>query len=133
MSGRFALLEKISAELRRSDNLLLSLCRKITCYCWSIVGNLKHELDVVALKSARMSKTQLNTGRVQVGDLREVARLELLELLDRLLFSSSSEKLNFFSRRFPGTKALVWDSALTGPLGLIAEYQHLKEHEVKLF
>ena len=32
--------------------------------------------------------------------------------------------------RFPGTKALVWDSALTGPLGLIAEYQHLKEHEV---
>jgi len=78
------------------------------------VGNLKHELDVVALKSARMSKTQLNTGRVQVGDLREVARLELLELLDR----------------FPGTKALVWDSALTGPLGLIAEYQHLKEHEV---
>ena len=60
------------------------------------MGNLKHELDVVALKSARMSKTQLNTGRVQVGDLREVARLELLELLDRLLFSSSSEKLNFF-------------------------------------
>ena len=96
------------------------------------MGNLNHELDVVALKSARMSKTQLNTGRVQVGDLREVARLELLELLDRLLFSSSSEKLNFFSRRFPGTKALVWDSALTGPLGLIAEYQHLKEHEVKL-
>ena len=30
-----------------------------------------------------MSKIQLNTGRVQVGDLREVARLELLELLDR--------------------------------------------------
>ena len=60
------------------------------------MDNLKHELDVVALKSARMSKTQLNTGRVQVGDLREVARLELLELLDRLLFSSSSEKLNFF-------------------------------------
>ena len=50
------------------------------------MGNLKHELDVVALKSARMSKTQLNTGRVQVGDLREVARLELLELLDRLFF-----------------------------------------------
>ena len=49
-----------------------------------------------------------------MGDLREVARLELLELLDR----------------FPGTKALVWDQALTGPLGLIAEYQHLKEHEV---
>ena len=47
------------------------------------MDNLKHELDVVALKSARMSKIQLNTGRVQVGDLREVARLELLELLDR--------------------------------------------------
>jgi len=61
-----------------------------------------------------MTKSQLNTGRVRVGDLREVARLELLDLLDR----------------FPGTKALVWDQTLTGPLGLIAEYNHLKEHEV---
>ena len=70
------------------------------------MGNLKHELDVVALKSARMSKTQLNTGRVQVGDLREVARLELLELLDRLLFLSSSEKLNFFPAGFLVPKLL---------------------------
>jgi len=28
VSGRFVLLEKISAELRRSDNLLLSLVQK---------------------------------------------------------------------------------------------------------
>jgi len=61
-----------------------------------------------------MTRSQLNTGRVQVGDLREVARLELLDLLDR----------------YSGTKALVWDQTLTGPLGLIAEYGHLKEHEV---
>ena len=61
-----------------------------------------------------MAKSQLNAGRVQVGDLREVARLDLLHLLDGMT----------------GTKALVWDSALTGPLGLIAEYQHLKEHGV---
>jgi len=61
-----------------------------------------------------MAKSQLNAGRVQVGDLREVARLDLLDLLDRMT----------------GTKVLVWDSALTGPLGLIAEYQHLKEHDV---
>jgi len=61
-----------------------------------------------------MTRSQLHTGRVRVGDLREVARLDLLELLDR----------------FPGTKALVWDPCLTGPLGLVAEYNHLKEHEV---
>ena len=38
-----------------------------------------------------MSKVQLNTGRVQVGDLREVARLELLELLDRFPCPKSAE------------------------------------------
>jgi len=59
-------------------------------------------------------RSQLNTGRVQVGDLREVARLDLLDLLDR----------------YSGTKALIWDQSLTGPLGLIAEYNHLKEHNV---
>jgi len=65
-----------------------------------------------------MSQAQLNMGRVQVGDMREVARLEFLTLLDHL----------------NGTKALVWDQALTGPMGLIAEYSILKEHEVmKMF
>ena len=38
-----------------------------------------------------MSKTQLNTGRVQVGDLREVARLELLEQLDRFSYHQQAQ------------------------------------------
>ena len=83
------------------------------------MDNLKYELDVVALKSARMSKTQLNTGRVQVGDLREVARLELLELLDRLLFSSSSEKLNFFTAGFLVPKLLYGIPPLQAPSDLL--------------
>jgi len=64
------------------------------------------------------TNTQLNAGRVQVGSLREVARQELLELLDSLA----------------GSKALVWDPGLTGPMGLVAEYSLLKEHGVaKMF
>ena len=58
------------------------------------------------------------SGRVKLGDLKEVARQELLELL----------------ATFPGGKSLVWDSDLTGPMNLIAEYSVLKEHNVmKMF
>ena len=65
-----------------------------------------------------MSQAELNTGRVKVGDIREVGRQEFLDLLDQ----------------FPGTKVLVWDPALTGPMGLVAEFSVLKEHEVvKMF
>jgi len=65
-----------------------------------------------------MSQSQLNTGRVKVGDIREVGRQEFLDLLDQLT----------------GTKVLIWDSALTGPMGLMAEYSVLQEHEVlKMF
>jgi len=64
------------------------------------------------------SQAQLNMGRVKVGDIREVGRQEFLDLLDQ----------------FTGTKVLVWDQALTGPMGLVAEYSLLKEHEVlKMF
>ena len=51
-----------------------------------------------------------------MGDIREVSRQEFLDLLDQLT----------------GTKVLVWDQALTGPMGLVAEYSILKEHEVVL-
>ena len=61
-----------------------------------------------------MSQTELNKGRVKVGDMREVGRQEFFDLLDQLA----------------GTKVLVWDPALTGPMGLVAEYSTLKEHEV---
>ncbi|XP_077995309.1 vacuolar protein sorting-associated protein 33A-like [Glandiceps talaboti] len=60
----------------------------------------------------------LNSGRVNVGVLRESQRRELLDCLDKCI----------------GTKAVVWDEQLTGPFGLIAEYSLLKEHEVdKMF
>jgi len=65
-----------------------------------------------------MSRTHLNHGRVKVGDLRELGRQQLLDILDSIA----------------GTKVLVWDECLTGPLGLIAEYSVLKEHDVvKMF
>jgi len=65
-----------------------------------------------------MSRGHLNQGRVKVGDLRELGRQELLGILDSI----------------PGTKVLVWDECLTGPIGLVAEYSVLKEHDVvKMF
>ena len=60
--------------------------------------------------------SDVSGGSVRLGDMREVARLELLELLDS----------------FPGTKTLIWDSDLTGPMGLVAEYSVLKQHQVTL-
>lgn len=62
------------------------------------------------------TQSQLNMGRVKLGDVKEVARLEFLDLLDQL----------------SGGKVLVWDPALTGPMGLIAEYSVLKEHQVRI-
>ncbi|XP_015776402.1 PREDICTED: vacuolar protein sorting-associated protein 33A-like [Acropora digitifera] len=58
----------------------------------------------------------LSRDRVNVGLLRECARRELLQCLNKQ----------------PGSKALVWDDKLTGPFGLIAEYKLLKEHEVEV-
>ena len=63
-----------------------------------------------------MTQAELNMGRVKMGDIREVSRQEFLDLLDQLT----------------GSKVLVWDQALTGPMGLVAEYSILKEHEVLL-
>ncbi|XP_041347888.1 vacuolar protein sorting-associated protein 33A-like [Gigantopelta aegis] len=57
----------------------------------------------------------LSSGKINLGLLRDCYRREFLECLDKCL----------------GTKALVWDDALTGPFGLIAEYSLLKEHEVE--
>ncbi|ELT89435.1 hypothetical protein CAPTEDRAFT_101629 [Capitella teleta] len=62
--------------------------------------------------------SHLSNGPVNLGVLRESYRRELLECLDKCT----------------GSKALVWDDNLTGPIGLIAEYSLLKEHEVdKMF
>ncbi|GCC24014.1 vacuolar protein sorting-associated protein 33A [Chiloscyllium punctatum] len=60
----------------------------------------------------------LSYGRVVLNNLREAARKELREFLDKC----------------EGSKAIVWDEYLTGPFGLIAQYSLLKEHEVdKMF
>lgn len=62
--------------------------------------------------------THLVSGRVNIAFWREVARRDLIECLDKCV----------------GSKALVWDDYLTGPIGIIAEYSLLKEHEVdKMF
>ncbi|KAK2161895.1 hypothetical protein LSH36_108g07122 [Paralvinella palmiformis] len=57
--------------------------------------------------------SHLSGGRINIAILRESYRRELLECLDRC----------------SGSKAVVWDDALAGPFGLIAEYPLLKEHE----
>ncbi|XP_052224605.1 vacuolar protein sorting-associated protein 33A-like isoform X2 [Dreissena polymorpha] len=57
----------------------------------------------------------LRSGKINLGSLRDFYRRELLEILD---------KCN-------GTKALVWDEALTRPFGLIVEYSLLKERDVE--
>ena len=62
------------------------------------------------------SQAELNRGRVKVGDLKEVSKQELLELLDY----------------FPGGKTLVWDNALTKSMELIAGFSLLKEHQANI-
>lgn len=52
---------------------------------------------------------------VQLNVIRDLARKELTELLDQ----------------FSGSKVLVWDDALTGPVDLIVNAQFLRERSVR--
>lgn len=62
--------------------------------------------------------THLQGGKVDISLIQSIARSNLLNLLEQC----------------PGTKAIVWDNALAGPVGLIAQYILLKEHSViKMF
>ena len=62
--------------------------------------------------------SHLSSGKVNLAQVREAGRRDLLNCIDRC----------------PGSKAVVWDEKLTGPVGLVAEYSLLKEHEVgKMF
>ena len=55
---------------------------------------------------------------VQFSFIRDLARKQLTEYMDQC----------------SGTKAIVWDEALTGPVDLVANYQFLREREViKMF
>lgn len=56
----------------------------------------------------------LQGGRLDVSLLQAAARNNLLNLLEKCR----------------GTKAIVWDEALSGPTGLICQYATLKEHSV---
>jgi len=58
--------------------------------------------------------SHLSSGKVNLAQLRETSRRELLNCIDKC----------------PGSKAIIWDDKLTGPVGLIAEYSLLKEHDV---
>lgn len=56
----------------------------------------------------------LQGGRLDVSALQTAARNNLLNLLEKCR----------------GSKAIVWDEALSGPTGLICQYAVLKEHSV---
>ncbi|XP_058823517.1 vacuolar protein sorting-associated protein 33A [Topomyia yanbarensis] len=58
--------------------------------------------------------THLSGGRVNIQQLQESVARELVEILDRC----------------EGTKAIIWDESLGGPVGLVARYTFLKEHHV---
>ncbi|CAG2103714.1 unnamed protein product [Medioppia subpectinata] len=58
--------------------------------------------------------SHLSTGRLNVNHMKELAKHELLECLDKCM----------------GSKAIVWDHELVGIFGLVADYLLLKEHQV---
>ncbi|XP_053982157.1 vacuolar protein sorting-associated protein 33A [Hylaeus volcanicus] len=61
-----------------------------------------------------MSSAHLTTGRLNVGIIQEQARKQLLCLLEKC----------------DGTKAIIWEESLAGPIGLVAKYSLLEEHDV---
>lgn len=58
--------------------------------------------------------SHLQGGKVNIALIQESARKNLMALLGKC----------------DGTKAIVWDQELAGPMGLIAQYSLLKEHGV---
>ncbi|KAG7196607.1 hypothetical protein KM043_013095 [Ampulex compressa] len=61
-----------------------------------------------------MSSAHLSGGRLNVALIQEQARKQLLCLLEKC----------------DGTKAIIWDQSLAGPIGLVATYNLLEEHDV---
>lgn len=56
----------------------------------------------------------LNSGRLNLSMLREIAREDLFSLLDSI----------------NDNKTMILDPKLIGPLGLISDYTSLKEHKI---
>ncbi|OAD52769.1 Vacuolar protein sorting-associated protein 33A [Eufriesea mexicana] len=61
-----------------------------------------------------MSSAHLSTGRLNVEILQKQARKQLLCFLEKC----------------DGTKVIIWDQSLAGPIGLVAKYNLLEEHDV---
>ncbi|XP_033333810.1 vacuolar protein sorting-associated protein 33A [Megalopta genalis] len=61
-----------------------------------------------------MSSAHLSAGRLNVSIIQEQARKQLLCLLEKC----------------DGTKVIIWDQSLEGPIGLVAKYNLLEEHDV---
>lgn len=62
--------------------------------------------------------SHLQSGKVDISLIQASARANLINLLEKC----------------PGRKALVWDNSIAGPVGLVAQYAILKEHQVvKMF
>lgn len=58
--------------------------------------------------------SHLQGGKINVAQIQELAKKELLQILEKC----------------DGTKAIVWDKSLAGPIGVIAKYALLREHDV---
>ncbi|CAG9860694.1 unnamed protein product [Phyllotreta striolata] len=62
--------------------------------------------------------SHLQSGKVDISLIQAAARANLINLLEKC----------------HGRKALVWDNSIAGPVGLVAQYTILKEHQVvKMF
>lgn len=62
--------------------------------------------------------SHLQGGKVDISLIQTAARNNLINLIEKC----------------PGKKAIVWDNALAGPIGLICKYSNLKDHSVlKMF
>ncbi|XP_030747567.1 vacuolar protein sorting-associated protein 33A [Sitophilus oryzae] len=59
--------------------------------------------------------SHLQGGRVDISLVQTYAKNNLIYLLEKC----------------PGSKAIIWDNSLAGPVGLIAQYVLLREHQVK--
>ncbi|KAK4877889.1 hypothetical protein RN001_010395 [Aquatica leii] len=58
--------------------------------------------------------SHLQGGKVDISQIQIAARNSLINLLEKR----------------PGSKAIVWDNSLAGPVGLVAQYVVLKDYEV---
>ncbi|KAJ9587643.1 hypothetical protein L9F63_018937, partial [Diploptera punctata] len=77
----------------------------------------KYSINKPLLFRSKMA-SHLSGGKINVAQVQELARKELLQLLGKC----------------DGSKAIVWDESLAGPVGLVAKYSLLRENEVvKMF